>query len=191
MVLQMAKITSITELKNPNFIKPIEINYTLAGQKRKWEAVISYDSVSVLLWHKERDAFVLVKQFRPPVLNATQKDGYTYELCAGIIDKDASDIQIAKEEIFEECGYDVPLKNLEKVTTFYPSVGVTGAYQTLYYAEINESMKISEGGGLEDENIEVIYLPIKESKKFMFDESYQKTPGMMMAFYWFFENRAS
>jgi len=23
----------------------------------------------------------------------------------------------------------------------------------------------------------------------MFDESYKKTPGMMMAFYWFFDNK--
>lgn len=185
----MAKIDAIKELKNPNFIKPIEIHYTLKSVKRVWEAVISYDSVSILLWHRDKDAFVLVKQLRPAVLHATQKDGYTYELCAGIIDKDASDVQIAKEEVFEECGYDVPLENLQKVTTFYPSVGVTGAYQTLYYAEINASMKVSEGGGLADENIEVIYLPTQEAKKFIFDESYQKTPGMMMAFYWFFDNK--
>jgi len=186
---QLAKIDSIKELKNPAFVKPIEINYTLKDEKKTWEAVISYDSVSALLWHKDKDAFVLVKQLRPAVLHATKEDGYTYELCAGIIDKKASNVQIAKEEIFEECGYEVPVENLEKVATFYPSVGVTGAYQTLYYAEINTSMKVNEGGGLADENIEVIYLPTKEAKTFMFDETYKKTPGMMMAFYWFFENK--
>lgn len=184
----MNTIESIEELKEPSFVEPIKINYTQNGEKKEWEAVLSHDSVSILLWHRERDAFVLVKQLRPAILYATKKDGYTYELCAGIIDKDASDIQIAKEEVFEECGYDVPLKNLKKVSTFYPSVGLTGAYQTLYYAEIDASMQINEGGGLEDESIEVVYLPTQEAKKFIFDESYQKTPGMMMAFYWFFDN---
>lgn len=130
----------------------------------------------------KRDSFVLVKQFRPPVLNANKKDGDTYELCAGIIDK-----EIAKEEALEECGYDIPLESIKKVTSYYTSVGLSGALQTLYYAKINDSMIINTGGGLEEENIEVIYLSLSKAKAFMFNESYQKTPGLMMAFYWFFD----
>jgi UDP-sugar diphosphatase len=91
-------------------------------------------------------------------------------------------------EIYEECGYDIPLQNLEKISTYYTSVGISGSSQTLYYAECDDSMKVNNGGGLEEEEIEVIYLPVDEAKAFMFNESYQKTPGMMMAFYWFFDN---
>ena len=185
----MDKIDSITELKNPNFIKPMLINYTQKGVQKKWEAVVSHDSVSILLWHKQKDAFVIVKQLRPAVLNMTKTDGEMHELCAGIIDKSASDIQIAKEEILEECGFDVPVKSIEYITTFFTSVGISGASQILYYAELDESMKIDEGGGLQEEDIEVIYIPTKDAKKFMFDTSYKKTPGMMMAFYWFFDNK--
>jgi len=185
----MGKIDSITELKNPNFIKPMLINYTQKGVEKKWEAVISHDSVSILLWHKEKDAFVIVKQLRPAVLNMTKTDGYMHELCAGIIDKDISDVRIAKEEVLEECGFDVAIKNIKYITTFYTSVGISGASQILYYAELDESMKIDEGGGLQEEDIEVIYIPTKDAKKFMFDEKYKKTPGMMMAFYWFFDNK--
>jgi len=184
----MTKIDSVSELKNPSFIKPILINYSLNGVKRKWEAVISHDSVSILLYHTEKKAFVIVKQLRAPVLNATKSDGMTYELCAGIVDKKMSNIQIAKEEVLEECGYDVPLKNIKKVTSFFTSVGISGAKQTFYYAACNESMKVTDGGGLEEEDIEVIYISLDEAKKFMFDESYQKTPGLMLGFYWFFEN---
>ena len=187
----MAKIDSITTLENPLFIKPIKINYTLKGEQKEWEAVISHDSVSILLWHKEKDAFVIVKQLRPPVLHSNKRDGMMHELCAGIVDKNASNIQIAKEEIFEECGYDVPVEQLEKVSSFYTSVGISGASQTLYYAELDESMKAHDGGGLIEEDIEVVYLPREEAKAFMFDESYQKTPGMMMAFYWFFDTKVS
>jgi len=184
----MQKIDFISKLEAPNYIKPIMLNYTLNGVQRQWEAVITHSSVSILLYHKQKDAFVLVKQLRPAVLNANKKDGYMYEMCAGIIDKDASDVQIAKEEVLEECGYDIPVENLEKVTSFYTNVGISGAKQTIYYGELTDAMQINAGGGLEEENIEVIYLPIKDAKSFMFDESYQKTSGVLTAFYWFFDN---
>lgn len=185
----MDKITSTEQLKSPNYIKPIMLNYTIKGKQKQWEAVITHSSVSILLYHKERDAFVLVKQLRPAVLNANKRDGQMYEMCAGIIDKDASDVQIAKEEVFEECGYDIPVQNLEKVTSFYTNVGISGAKQTIYYGELTESMKVSEGGGLIEEDIEVIYLPLKDARAFMFNETYQKTSGVIMAFYWFFDNK--
>ena len=184
----MDKIESIEELKSPSFIKPIKINYIRKNIKRTWEAVISHDSVSILLWHEKKDAFIIVKQLRSTVLNTGAKDGMMYELCAGIVDKDTSNIQIAKEEILEECGYDIQLKDIQKINTFYTSVGISGAKQTLYYAKCDDRMKVNDGGGLEDEEIEVIYIPLKSAKEFLFDENYKKTPGMMAAFYWFFDN---
>ena len=185
--MSLAKIDSITELRNPKYIKPIQLNYTLDGKEKVWEAVIAHDSVAILIWHEEKRSFILVKQFRAAVLNANKSDGMMYELCAGLVDKNASNIQIAKEEILEECGYDIPLKNIEKFTTFYTSVGISGTQQTMYFARCNESMKVSNGGGLIEEDIEVVYIHIDDAKKFMFDDSYQKTSGMLMAFYWFFD----
>lgn len=41
--------------------------------------------------------------------------GITYELCAGIVDKDTSLEQIAQAELLEECGYKVPLDKLERI----------------------------------------------------------------------------
>ncbi|MGB3960996.1 MAG: NUDIX hydrolase [Sulfurimonas sp.] len=184
----MAKIDLVTKLTQPNYIKPIKIHYTQKEVQKTWEAVISHDSVAILLWHSEKEAFIAVKQLRVTVLNTHKIDGYTYELCAGIVDKEASKIQIAKEEILEECGYDVPLESISKITSFYTSVGISGAKQTLYFAKCDSSMQVSQGGGIHDEDIEVVYIPLDEAKTFMFDESYHKTPGMMMAFYWFFDN---
>ncbi len=184
----MVKIDSVSPLESAKFIKPIRINYTQNNTKKTWEAVLSHNSVSTLIYHTQKQAFVLVKQLRITVLNANKTEGYTYELCAGIIDKQVCDLQIAKEEILEECGYDIPLQNIQKITSYYTSVGISGAKQTLYFAQCDESMKLNEGGGLEDEEIEVVYIPLKEAKSFMFDENYQKTPGLIMAFYWFFDN---
>lgn len=185
----MSQINSTEELKNPRFIKPILINYSENGVKKKWEAVISHDSVAVLLYHIEKKAFMFVKQLRATVLNKNKTNGMMYELCAGIVDKDTTNAQIAKEEVLEECGYDIPVESLEKINSFYTSVGISGTHQTLYYAECDESMRVNDGGGLEEEVIEVIYIPVEEAKKFMFDESYQKTTGVMMSIYWFFDTK--
>jgi len=183
------QIHEIKPLKEHKFIHPVEISYTQKGVKKRWEAVESHDSVATLLYHTQKEAFLLVKQFRPAVYINNSEDGFTYELCAGILDKEVSPKQTAKEEIDEECGYDVGVENIEKVTSFYTSVGFAGARQTLYYAKIDESMKKHEGGGIHDEQIELYYLPLSEAKAFALDESKPKTPGLMFAFYWFFENR--
>jgi len=191
MLFREPKIDSIQPLQNPRFIKPMQINYTLNGKKKVWEAVKSHDSVSIVLWQKDKRELIIVKQFRVPVLNANKKNGMMYELCAGLVDKNLSNKEIAKEEILEECGYDVPLKNIQKVSSFYTAVGMSGAKQTLYYAWCDNSMKVNDGGGLEEEDIEVIYIPLNKAKEFMFDDNFQKTPGLMMGFYWFFDNLES
>jgi UDP-sugar diphosphatase len=182
------KINKITPLENPKFIKPLKIYYTQSQKEKTWEAVQAHSSVAILLYHKQKDAFVLVKQLRiTTLLNNDEEDGFTYELCAGIVDKDKSLKQIAKEEILEECGYDIASEDIKRVTSFYTSVGFSGTKQTMFYAVIDESQKVSDGGGIDDEEIELYFLPLKKAKEFMFNENYKKTPGLMMAFYWFFD----
>ena len=44
------------------------------------------------------------------------------------------------------------------------------------------------GGGINDEQIELEFIPLEDAKSFIYDEKKAKTPGLMFAFYWFFEN---
>jgi UDP-sugar diphosphatase len=178
----------IKPLTTFNYVKPLHLSYIQNGIQRNWEAVKSLDSVAVLLYHTQKKAFVLVKQFRAPVYMSDNAITFTYELCAGLVDKQSSIEQITKEEIDEECGYDVPLEKIEKITSFHTNVGQSGSKQYLFYAEVDDSMKIHDGGGLKDEEIIVEYLDISQAKAFIFDEAKAKTPGLMFAFYWFFEN---
>lgn len=173
-------------LDDPKFIETYLATYRQNGLKRDWDIVKSYDSVAILIYNIDRDSFILVKQFRAAVY-ANNADGMTIELCAGIIDKDLTLEEIAQEEIAEECGYQVPLESIERITEFYTSVGFAGSKQTLYYAKVDDGMKISDGGGIDGEVIEVIELPISEAKNFIYDESIAKTPGLMFAFMWFFD----
>ena len=170
------------------YVSVERMRYTQAGVEKSWDLARVHDSVAVILYHRERESFVLVKQFRPPVY-LKNSEGFTYELCAGIVDKEKPLEVIAREEIHEECGYDVPLEGIERVTSFYTSVGFAGAKQTLYYAEVDDSMQVHEGGGIETEAIEVVYLPLEAARAFVLDESRAKTPGIMFALMWFFEKR--
>jgi UDP-sugar diphosphatase len=185
MATSKIKILKKEPLTDAEYLKPQRLVFEKDGKVRDWEVLETHDSVAVLIYHTKKDAFVLVKQFRPAVY-LKNGNGYTVELCAGLVDKEKSLSQITKEEILEECGYDVPLEKIEKITSFYTAVGFAGGEQTLYYAKVDDSYKVDEGGGIEDEDIEVVYLPTKEAKTFILDETIAKTPGLMYAFMWFF-----
>jgi len=180
---------TLEPLVKPNFVKAALVTYKQNGVAKSWEIIESHNSVAILIYHKERDSFVLVKQFRPPVYHRNG-DGMTIELCAGLIDKEKSLVQIAKEEIEEECGFSVSVEKIERITKVLSAVGTSGSEQIIYYAEVDESMRVSQGGGIEDEQIEVIEIPVKDAKTFMFDESIGKTVGLMFAFMWWFDKQA-
>lgn len=179
----------VTELSNTQYIHPVRVSYTLNGKDKNWEAVRSHDSVAVLLYHTTQNAFLLVNQFRAPVYLSDKSKEFTYELCAGLVDKDIPLVDIIKEEIDEECGYDVDVNTISKVATFYNNVGVSGGCQTVFFAKIDESMKVHDGGGINDEEIETMFLPIDEVDEFIFDEAKAKTPGLMFSLYWFLKNK--
>lgn len=178
-----------SSLNDTKFVHPVKITYNQNGINKTWEAVKSFDSVAILLYHEEEDSFLLVKQFRPPVYLNDSSKLCTYELCAGIVDKNKPLEVIAQEEIDEECGYKVPLEKIEKITSFYTNVGVSGGCQSLYYATINSSMKKHEGGGIHDEQIETMLLKVDDFRAFIYDESKAKTPGLMFSFFWFLDNK--
>lgn len=173
-------------LEDAKFIKTSFATYEQNAKAKSWEIVEAHDSVAILIYHKEKNAFVLVKQFRPAVY-LNNGDGMTIELCAGIVDKDLSLTEIAMEEVEEECGYRVDVACIEKITSFHTSVGFAGSKQMLYFVEVDERMKVSEGGGVDDEQIEVITLPVSEAKALIYDECIAKTPGLMFAFMWWFD----
>ncbi len=164
-----------TEPKSEDFF---EISY-LQDEKVQSKVVRkSNDIVKILIYHKEKNAFVLTKQFRPLLFINHPDKAFRIELCGGGVDKDLPLEQIAIEEVLEETGYKVD--SLQKITTLY-----TSSRMTLYYVEVDESMRVSSGGGLDYEMIDVIYLPVSEAEKFMFDETIPKRPGLMFAFCWF------
>ena len=177
----MIKIDKIEEVCKGKFVSLKKLYYTQDNKKKTWEIASIFDSVAVLIYNVTQGSFVLVKQFRPPVY-LKNNDGYTYELCAGICDKDIALSQIAIEEIEEETGYKVD--SVVKINSFWTAVGSAGAKQTLFYAEVEDKDRINQGGGIDNEKIEVIHLPLNKMEDFMENEDLVKTPGLLYAFEW-------
>ncbi|KAK2173596.1 hypothetical protein NP493_864g01060 [Ridgeia piscesae] len=203
----MDKISDVSfkNITESIYIRPFRIQYTQDGKKKLWDCAVHHDSVAILVHNISRDVFVFVKQFRPAVyynqaesLGAVESGridsekapgrlGVTYEMCAGIVDKDCSVEQIAKEEVLEECGYDVPLRHLEKITVCRSGVGTSGTLQTLFYAKVTDAMRVGEGGGnpTEGELIEVIEVPVSESLAFVMDETVETPVGLLFGITWY------
>jgi UDP-sugar diphosphatase len=183
------KVLKITKLEHPKYVKPFLLDYEYKGEVKKWEMVQTHNSVATLVYHEDKDVFIIVKQFRPAVFHSSgEKFSHTYELCAGLDDKGINLAQTAAEELEEEIGYKVNASSLQKITSTHTAVGFSGAKQTIFYTKVNDTHKIGKGGGIDGEDIEVIYLPLNEAKTFMFDESKPKTPALLFCFMWFFEN---
>jgi len=202
--LSRLKNVSVGEFRGSRYVVPQTVSFDLKGSSRTWDMIKSMGSVAIVLYHKDLDAAVLVRQFRPPVwahaaslegesgINDEDEEqdlaaGFNYELCAGLIDKkDLSAKEIAKEEILEECGYDVELEAIEKVTTYVHAAAHLGSREQIFYAQVDESMRKNEGGGLSEdgESIEVFALPLDECERFIMDPTYPKSAAAIIGLQW-------
>ena len=72
---------------------------------------------------------------------------------------------------------------------FRPSVSVSGSHHHVYYAEVDETMKITEGGGNESEGefIKKVFMTIEEAKIYIEKEVVDSPPGFLWAVKWFIE----
>lgn len=120
------------------------------------------DSVAVLLYDKEKDSVILIKQFRyPAYINGGP--GWILEIIAGIIKEGQNPVSVARSELMEEAGYEVD--DLKFISKYYVSPGGTSERIHLYLGVAHR--KVAEGGGLETEHedIQVLEIPLDEAMK--------------------------
>lgn len=194
-----------------NYVKPMRMHFTLNGRTRTWDCLKAHDSVASVIYNKSRNKLIYVKQFRPAVylssLSATtsnltefdvaklqtpssEKVGYTMELCAGLADKSGKTPQeVMQEEIMEETGYNVPLDSVKFISSFRGSTGLSGTLMNLYFTEVTDEQRSAEGGGVDDEAIEVMEVDIDDARKAIYcrdDEApYSRPPAMLFGTCWF------
>jgi len=151
-----------TELLSDNWYTLNKITYDYQKKNGEWETHSreAYDrgnGATILLYNQAQKTVVLTKQFRLPTYVNGNESGMLIEACAGLLDKDNAEDCIRKETE-EETGYKV--SKVQKIFESYMSPGSVTEILYFFVAEYNKEMKVSEGGGVEEEqeNIEVLEL---------------------------------
>tara|TARA_R110002050_G_scaffold81466_6_gene174203 strand:+ start:2535 stop:3128 length:594 start_codon:yes stop_codon:yes gene_type:complete len=126
------------------------------------EAYDRGNGAAILLYNTKKGSVVLTKQFRMPTYVNGNDDGMMIEVCAGLLDGD-DPADCVRKETEEETGYKI--SNVKKVMQTYMSPGSVTEILYLFVGEYDESMKVSEGGGAENEteNIEVLELDFEKA----------------------------
>ena len=149
-----------TEILSDNWYTLKKVSYQYLKKDGSWEMQTreAYDrgnGATILLYNSEEKKIILTRQFRLPTYVNGNEDGMMIEACAGLLDEDNPEVCIRKETE-EETGYKVT--KVRKIFEAYMSPGSVTEILYFFVAEYTSDMKVSEGGGLaeEQENIEVL-----------------------------------
>lgn len=64
----------LVAMETSNFIKPASAMFQLDGKRRRWDVIESHSSVGIVIYHSDIDAFIIVRQFRPPVYACAMRE---------------------------------------------------------------------------------------------------------------------
>ena len=122
------------------------------------------NGATILLYNRHKQTVVLVRQFRIATWVNGNEDGMLIETCAGLLDSDEPEECVRKEAI-EETGFEVG--EVRKLFELFMSPG--GVTELIYFfiAEYNDTQRANDGGGVDDEDIEVLELPYNRALEMM------------------------
>jgi ADP-ribose pyrophosphatase len=162
---ERAKIVSDTTLSTGwTRLSSVELDYQdRKGETHRLKREIFHrtPAACILLYDAKRDIVVLAKQFRLPAY-LTGDPAWMIEVPAGLLDGDEPEEAIRREAM-EESGYQVrDVRFLFKALT---SPGSVTEVVHFFYAPIDLSDRVNEGGGLaeEHEDIEVLEVPLDKA----------------------------
>lgn len=128
--------------------------------RHKREVYDRGNGATILLYHPHKQTVVLVRQFRVATWVNGNENGLLIETCAGLLDNDEPEACIRKEAM-EETGYQVG--EVRKVFELYMSPGGVTEIVHFFIAEYDDSRRATAGGGVEDEDIEVLEIPFRQA----------------------------
>ncbi|CAI1042717.1 GDP-mannose pyrophosphatase nudK [Serratia rubidaea] len=118
------------------------------------------NGATILLYNREKGSVVLINQFRMPTYVNGNESGMLLEACAGLLEGDAPEYCVRREAM-EETGFQVD--KAQKVFEAYMSPGGVTEIVHFFIAEYRDEQRRTVGGGIEDEDIEVVELPFSEA----------------------------
>lgn len=128
--------------------------------RHKREVYDRGNGATILLYNPDKKSVVLIRQFRVATWVNGNQDGRLIETCAGLLDDDEPEVCIRKEAV-EETGYAVG--EVRKVFELYMSPGGVTEIVHFFVARYDDSIRANNGGGVEDEDIEVLEIPFAEA----------------------------
>ncbi|MBE0390912.1 GDP-mannose pyrophosphatase NudK [Flavobacterium sp. PL002] len=156
-----------TELLSDNWYILNKVTFDFKKNDNSWitqkrEVYDRGNGAAILLYNSTNKTVILTRQFRLPTYLNGNKSGMMIEVCAGLLDQDNPE-QCIIRETEEEAGY--RLTTVHKVMETYMSPGAVTEILYLFLGEYDASLKVSEGGGLEQEqeNIEVLEMTFNEA----------------------------
>jgi GDP-mannose pyrophosphatase NudK len=128
--------------------------------RHKREVYDRGNGATILLYNREKNSVILTRQFRIATWVNGNESGMLIEACAGLLDDDSPEDCIRKEAV-EETGYAVG--QVEKLYEMYMSPGGVTELIHFFAAEYDDSLRANAGGGVEDEDIDVMEIPFPQA----------------------------
>ena len=147
-----------TEVLSDNWYVLRKVTFDHQMKSGEWvtqsrEAYDRGNGAVILLYNKSTKKVILTRQFRMPTYLNGNQDGMLIEACAGLLDADNPEDCI-KRETEEETGYKI--SEVKKVFEVYMSPGSVTEILYFFVAEYAIDLRVNEGGGVDNENIEVL-----------------------------------
>lgn len=154
-----------TEVLSDNWYVLRKVTFNIRKRNGAWETQSreAYDrgnGATILLYDLERRTVILTRQFRLPTYVNGNASGMLIECCAGLLDRDDPE-QCIVRELREETGYNV--QGVRKIMQAYMSPGSVTEMLHFFVAEYSPAQRVTDGGGVEEEDIEVIELSFDEA----------------------------
>ncbi|SHN10531.1 GDP-mannose pyrophosphatase NudK [Flavobacterium xinjiangense] len=156
-----------TELLSDNWYILNKVTFDYQKKDDSWitqkrEVYDRGNGAAILLYNSTQKTVILTRQFRLPTYLNGNETGMMIEVCAGLLDQDHPE-QCIIRETEEETGY--RLTKVTKIMETYMSPGAVTEILYLFVGEYDESMKVSDGGGVahEEENIDVMEMTYDEA----------------------------
>jgi len=154
-----------TEVLSDNWYVLRKVTFRIRKRDGSWETQSreAYDrgnGATILLYDVARETVILTRQFRLPTYVNGNTSGMLVEACAGLLDRDDPE-QCITRELREETGFLV--RDVRKVMQAYMSPGSVTEMLHFFVAEYSQAQRVDGGGGVEEEDIEVLELPFEEA----------------------------
>lgn len=131
-----------------------------AWETHSREAYDRGNGATILLHNPAADTVILTRQFRLPTFVNGNPSGMLIETCAGLLDQEHPDAAIVRETE-EETGY--RLMAVQRVLEAYMSPGSVTERLFFYLAEYSATTERRAGGGIDEEEIEVLEMPLAQA----------------------------